>query len=124
MPVYQAVRRHPATDTEETLYVRATSRAASVSTLRQLGWDHVDSLREVPPGFDVPDSAAIIDAIRSGQTAELTGIDAIAESPLVRRPIRTLTLGIAFGLMVSLVGYLLLSFVLGLLGIGLGGASG
>ena len=113
MPTYQATRTDPETKADDTVFVKAVSRAAVVGALRQWGWNAVDMLREMPPGFDLPEGVRVIVAdIPKGHTQALTGIDAVGASPLITHPVRTIALGIAFGMLGFVVLYLVFMLVL------------
>jgi len=112
MPTYQATRTDSETKADETVFVKAMSRAAGVGALRQRGWNDVDMFREVPPGFDLPDGAEVIVADSPNKyTQPLSGIDAVGASPLITHPVRTIALGIAIGLLGYFVLRLVLTFV-------------
>ncbi|MEL6311181.1 MAG: hypothetical protein AAFQ17_02260 [Pseudomonadota bacterium] len=116
MYVFQAKRKHPTTDTEESVYIKASDRREAIATLRALGWDTAHALDVLPRGFDLPDDANII---RASDTISprRRPMRQIAESSLIQQPIRTIAIGIVLGWAMIVVIRLILMAVFGLFGV-------
>lgn len=84
-------------DREETVFIRAQSRPQAIGALRRRGWVKADGLFEVPPGFDLPSDAEVIE-VNSTRQEHISGIDAVAASMLVRQPILTIAAGVVAGI--------------------------
>ncbi|MEL6497252.1 MAG: hypothetical protein AAFZ67_08010 [Planctomycetota bacterium] len=116
MQIFQAKRKHPNTDADESVYIEADDRRAALATLRALGWDTAHALDAIPRGFDLPSDANIVraaDMISSRRRP----LHEIAESSLIRRPIGTIALGIVLGWAMVVVIRLILMAVFGLFGV-------
>ncbi|MEO1584685.1 MAG: hypothetical protein AAFR96_08955 [Planctomycetota bacterium] len=118
MPLFQAKRNHPVTGADESVYIDAPDRKTAIIILRSHGWGSADWLDHVPPGSDIPDGATVLKSEPWNTPREkVKPLRRVADSGLIRRPILTLAVGIAFGIVGGVVLLWILTFVLGVLGI-------